>query len=91
MSRYPGGRTSIPLPTARSSEVIKPQFVIEKSTGSADDDAIIATDVGQHQMWTAQFFKFNRPRTLLSSGGLGTMGYGLPAAMGAQAAFPERR
>ncbi|NJD91582.1 MAG: acetolactate synthase large subunit, partial [Geobacter sp.] len=49
------------------------------------------TDVGQHQMWTAQFFGFNEPRTLLTSGGLGTMGYGLPAAMGAQAAFPERQ
>ncbi|UCG37771.1 MAG: acetolactate synthase large subunit, partial [bacterium] len=52
--------------------------------------AIIATEVGQNQMWVAQFFKFRNPRTLLSSGGLGTMGYGFPAAMGAQFAFPDR-
>ncbi len=65
--------------------------MIQKLRELSDDDAIIATDVGQHQMWTAQFFGFNQPRTLLSSGGLGTMGFGLPAAMGAQAAFPERQ
>ena len=76
---------------AVSTTVIKPQFVIQKLRELSDDDAIIATDVGQHQMWTAQFFDFTKPRTLLSSGGLGTMGYGLPAAMGAQAAFPKRQ
>ena len=74
-----------------SSEVIKPQSVIRKLRELCDPDAIIATDVGQHQMWTAQFFSFTKPRTLLTSGGLGTMGYGLPAAMGAQAAFPDRQ
>jgi acetolactate synthase-1/2/3 large subunit len=52
-------------------------------------DAIITTEVGQNQMWAAQFYKFNHPRRLLTSGGLGTMGYGLPAAIGAQMAFPE--
>jgi acetolactate synthase I/II/III large subunit len=80
-----------PMAYKQSSTVIKPQFVIQKLRELSDADAIIATDVGQHQMWTAQFFKFTQPRTLLSSGGLGTMGYGLPAAMGAQAAFPERQ
>jgi acetolactate synthase-1/2/3 large subunit len=80
-----------PMAYKQSSTVIKPQFVIQKLRELSDADAIIATDVGQHQMWTAQFFQFTQPRTLLSSGGLGTMGYGLPAAMGAQAAFPERQ
>jgi acetolactate synthase-1/2/3 large subunit len=54
------------------------------------DDTIIATEVGQNQMWTAQFYKFKKPRLLLTSGGLGTMGYGFPAAIGAQVAFPKR-
>jgi acetolactate synthase-1/2/3 large subunit len=86
-----GWKSKHPLGYKQSSTVIKPQFVIQKLRELSDDDAIIATDVGQHQMWTAQFFQFNKPRTLLSSGGLGTMGYGLPAAMGAQAAFPKRQ
>ena len=73
-----------------NADVIKPQYVIEKIYEVSGGDAIITTEVGQHQMWTAQFFKFNRPRTLLTSGGLGTMGYGFPAAMGAQVAFPDR-
>jgi acetolactate synthase-1/2/3 large subunit len=86
-----GWKAKHPLGYKQSSTVIKPQFVIQKLRELSDDDAIIATDVGQHQMWTAQFFQFIKPRTLLSSGGLGTMGYGLPAAMGAQAAFPKRQ
>jgi acetolactate synthase-1/2/3 large subunit len=66
-----------------SDKVIKPQFVIEELYRlTKDKDVLIATDVGQHQMWTAQYYRFARPRTLLSSGGLGTMGFGLPAAMG---------
>ncbi|MBT0663238.1 biosynthetic-type acetolactate synthase large subunit [Geobacter pelophilus] len=80
-----------PLTYKHAANVIKPQYVIEKLRELSDPDAIVATDVGQHQMWTAQFFTFTKPRTLLSSGGLGTMGYGLPAAMGAQAAFPKRQ
>lgn len=80
-----------PMAFAESTKVIKPQSVIRKLRELSRPDAIIATDVGQHQMWTAQYFSFTRPRTLLSSGGLGTMGYGLPAAMGAQAAFPDRQ
>lgn len=86
-----GWKTKHPIGYKQSTTIIKPQFVIQKLRELSDDDAIIATDVGQHQMWTAQFFQFNKPRTLLSSGGLGTMGYGLPAAMGAQAAFPDRQ
>jgi len=86
-----GWKAKHPLGYKQSATVIKPQFVIQKLRELSDEDAIIATDVGQHQMWTAQFFQFNKPRTLLSSGGLGTMGYGLPAAMGAQAAFPDRQ
>jgi acetolactate synthase-1/2/3 large subunit len=69
---------------------IKPQFVIEKINELTQGDAIITTEVGQNQMWTAQAFKFIHPRTLLTSGGLGTMGYGFPAAIGAQVAFPDK-
>jgi acetolactate synthase-1/2/3 large subunit len=79
-----------PLTYDRNSSQIKPQYVIERLCTLAPDDAIITTEVGQNQMWTAQFFRFRYPRTLLSSGGLGTMGYGFPAAMGAQFAFPDR-
>jgi acetolactate synthase-1/2/3 large subunit len=71
-------------------EIIKPQYVVEKIFELTQGDAIISTEVGQNQMWTAQYFSFLKPRTLLTSGGLGTMGYGLPAAMGAQAAFPNK-
>jgi len=86
-----GWKKKHPISYTKSSSVIKPQFVIQKLRELSDGDAIISTDVGQHQMWTAQFFQFNSPRTLLTSGGLGTMGFGLPAAMGAQAAFPGRQ
>jgi acetolactate synthase-1/2/3 large subunit len=79
-----------PLSYDRDSKQIKPQYVIERLSELAPDNAIITTEVGQNQMWTAQFYKFNQPRTLLSSGGLGTMGYGFPAAMGAQFANPDR-
>jgi acetolactate synthase-1/2/3 large subunit len=79
-----------PLSYCMEGDAIKPQYVIEKIYEISGGDAIITTEVGQHQMWTAQFFKFNRPRTLLTSGGLGTMGYGFPAAIGAQVAFPDK-
>jgi acetolactate synthase-1/2/3 large subunit len=69
---------------------IKPQSVVEVIDKLTKGQAIISTEVGQNQMWTAQFFKFTRPRSLLSSGGLGTMGYGFPAAIGAQAAYPGK-
>jgi len=79
-----------PLEYDRTSSQIKPQYVIERLSELCPDDTIITTEVGQNQMWTAQFFRFRHPRTLLSSGGLGAMGYGFPAAMGAQFAFPDR-
>jgi acetolactate synthase-1/2/3 large subunit len=79
-----------PLTYKKESGVIKPQYVIEKLYEMTKGQAIITTEVGQNQMWTAQFYKFDEPRTLLTSGGLGTMGYGFPAAIGAQMAFPEK-
>lgn len=79
-----------PLAYKKSNKVIKPQYVIEKIYELTGGDAIVATDVGQHQMWVAQYFKFDRPRTCLSSGGLGTMGFGFPAAIGAQIACPDK-
>ena len=69
---------------------LKPQYVIEKLYELTKGKAIVSTEVGQNQMWAAQYYKFDRPRTFLTSGGLGTMGYGFPAAIGAQAAFPEK-
>ncbi len=72
----------------RNSKIIKPQFVIEKLYEVTGGDAIVTSDVGQHQMWAAQFYKFDKPRRWINSGGLGTMGFGLPAAMGAQLANP---
>ncbi|SDF64073.1 biosynthetic-type acetolactate synthase large subunit [Desulfovibrio legallii] len=70
---------------------LKPQEVIETLYDLTGGDAIITTEVGQHQMWVAQFYTFTKPRTLLTSGGLGTMGYGFPAAVGAQFAFPQKK
>jgi len=71
------------------NEAIKPQFVIEELYRLTRGRAIITTEVGQNQMWTAQYYQFDWPRKLLTSGGLGTMGYGFPAAIGAQVAFPR--
>ena len=72
-----------------SDEFIKPQFVIEKLYEITGGDAYITSDVGQHQMWAAQYYKFDLPRRWINSGGLGTMGFGLPAAMGVQLAHPD--
>jgi len=72
----------------RHSKIIKPQFVIEKLYEVTGGDAFITSDVGQHQMWAAQFYKFDQPRRWINSGGLGTMGFGLPAAMGVRMANP---
>jgi acetolactate synthase-1/2/3 large subunit len=72
----------------RNAKIIKPQFVLEKLYEVTGGDAYITSDVGQHQMWAAQFYKFDQPRRWINSGGLGTMGFGLPAAMGVQMANP---
>ncbi len=74
----------------RENGRIQPQFVIEQVARLANHDAIITTEVGQNQMWAAQFYNYVRPRTFISSGGLGTMGYGFPAAIGAQVAHPDK-
>ncbi len=73
----------------RDSDNIKPQFVIETLYRLTEGDAFVTSDVGQHQMWAAQFYKFDKPRRWINSGGLGTMGFGLPAAMGVQFAYPD--
>jgi acetolactate synthase-1/2/3 large subunit len=72
----------------QTDEVIKPQFVIQKLWEVTNGDAFVTSDVGQHQMWTAQYYRFNQPRRWFNSGGLGTMGVGLPFAMGVQMAHP---
>lgn len=73
----------------RASKIIKPQMVVEKLYEVTEGDAFITSDVGQHQMWAAQFYKFDKPRRWINSGGLGTMGFGLPAAMGVQMINPD--
>ncbi len=73
----------------RAATIIKPQMVVDKLYEVTNGDAIVTSDVGQHQMWAAQFYRFNKPRRWLNSGGLGTMGVGLPYAMGAKFAFPD--
>ena len=83
-------KETYPLAYEQKDDLIKPQYVVEKLYELSDGKAIISTEVGQNQMWAAQYYHFAKPRTLLTSGGLGTMGYGLPAAIGAQAAFPDR-
>ncbi len=80
-----------PLTYRDSESKIKPQYVVEKIYELTKGDAIICTEVGQNQMWAAQFYKYTSPRTFISSGGLGTMGYGFPAAIGAQLGRPDKR
>ncbi|MEW6534990.1 MAG: biosynthetic-type acetolactate synthase large subunit [Candidatus Auribacterota bacterium] len=84
-------RKSHPLSYKKNNEVIKPQQLIEEIYSQTEGKAVIATDVGQHQMWAAQLYMFDRPREWVTSGGLGTMGYGMPAAIGAQIALPGRK
>ena len=83
-------RETYPLAYEQKGERIRPQYVVEKLYELSRGDAIITTEVGQNQMWTAQYYHFTEPRTLITSGGLGTMGYGLPAAIGAQVARPDK-
>ena len=80
-----------PLKYDRSDTVLRPQYIIERICELTKGDAIITTEVGQHQMWAAQYFKYNRFRQFISSGGLGTMGYGLGACIGAQLARPDKK
>jgi len=75
----------------RAGDAVSPVHVLEEMHGLTKGDCIVATDVGQHQMWVAQLFPFEKPRSFLTSGGLGTMGYGLPAGIGAKFAAPERK
>jgi len=83
-------KEKVPLTYCQNGKVIKPQNVIETLYKLTKGDAIITTEVGQNQMWTAQFFPFDNPNTFISSGGLGTMGFGLPAAIGVKCAFPDK-
>jgi acetolactate synthase-1/2/3 large subunit len=83
-------RKKVPLTYAQNGQLIKPQHVIETLYKVTKGNVIITTEVGQNQMWTAQFFPFDKPNTLITSGGLGTMGYGLPAAIGVKCAFPDK-
>jgi acetolactate synthase-1/2/3 large subunit len=79
-----------PLGYVDEGDIIKPQYVVQKLHELTKGNAIISTEVGQNQMWAAQFYHFNKPRAFLTSGGLGVMGYGFPAAIGAQMAAPKR-
>ncbi len=87
LSQWKAGQ---PLSWQPSETYLKPQQVVQKLCSITKGDAIICTEVGQNQMWAAQFYNHDKPRTFITSGGLGTMGYGLPAAMGAQIAFPDK-
>ncbi len=96
-ARYAGWRETVanfdklhPLAYEDSDEVIKPQWAIERLGELLGDDANITTDVGQHQMWTAQFYPFSRARQWITSGGLGTMGFGFPAALGVKRGCPDK-
>jgi acetolactate synthase-1/2/3 large subunit len=82
-------KKKFPFSFDKNSSSLKPQYVIDELCRQTKGEAIVTTGVGQNQMWTAQFYKFSRPRQFISSGGLGTMGYGLPAAIGAQIARPD--
>jgi acetolactate synthase-1/2/3 large subunit len=88
-SKIDGWRSIKSSSYEQSSSIIKPQYVIEKLWEVTKGDAYVTSDVGQHQMWAAQYYKFDKPRRWINSGGLGTMGVGLPYAMGCQLADPK--
>jgi len=90
VDKLTGYRKEHPLRFEEDSDRLKPQWVIKRTGELLGDDALISTDVGQHQMWTAQFYPFNYPRQWMTSGGLGTMGVGLPYAMGVKRANPDK-
>jgi acetolactate synthase I/II/III large subunit len=90
LEQIAGWRQQVPLTYCQNGKVIKPQHVIETLHKLTKGNVIITTEVGQNQMWTAQFFPFDEPNTFITSGGLGTMGYGLPAAIGVKCAFPDK-
>lgn len=83
-------KQTTPLKYAQKDDVIKPQFVVEKLYEVTEGQALVTTEVGQNQMWTAQYYHFDRPNHFITSGGLGVMGFGLPAAIGAKAAQPDK-
>ena len=91
-SRISGWQERFPLTYQQSTpdELLKPQYVLEQLRDATPDDTIVASGVGQHQMWTSQYWKFNHPYTWVNSGGLGTMGFAIPAAIGAKAGRPDR-
>jgi acetolactate synthase-1/2/3 large subunit len=91
LSRIEGWREKYPLGYEDSADAeIKPQYMVQALFEATDGEAIVTSDVGQHQMWAAQYYDFPKPRRWVNSGGLGTMGFGLPAAMGAAVGCPER-
>ena len=91
-STISGWQEKFPLTYVQSEpgDLLKPQFVLEQLRDNTPDDCIVASGVGQHQMWTAQYWKFNHPYTWINSGGLGTMGFAVPAAIGAKVGRPDR-
>jgi acetolactate synthase-1/2/3 large subunit len=89
-AKIDGWNKERPFSYKYSDTIIKPQFVVEQIYKVTNGEAIICTEVGQNQMWAAQFFKYDNPRQFISSGGLGTMGYGFPAAVGAKLGMPDK-
>jgi acetolactate synthase I/II/III large subunit len=90
LAEVAGLKKDYPLKYDRESKGLKPAFIIEKIYEMTGGDAIVCTEVGQNQMWASQYYKFTRPRTFISSGGLGTMGFGLPACIGAKIGMPDK-
>ena len=82
-------KANYPMGYEKSADLVKPQYVVEQIWEATKGEAIITTEVGQNQMWSAQFYKFKKPRAMVTSGGLGTMGFGFPAAIGAQFGRPD--